>query len=266
MGESDAVAGQKEQQASVSQELWHDKVLGDAVAYTKGLVAILDSLTDGFQRRGRELEDLRHRLTILQSERRSILEERSAFDARIAALTTERDALRAAVDERERECAALRQEAERPAPPEPSHDETRSIVPPVADSAQQAEDLREIVRSLEGQLQRIGQLSDRWPPQSEVGSPVAVDARTEASGDLRGLEELIAEHGVGQQDEIVALTAERDALRAALAERERECDALRRDAAADGSPPRHRTAGRSRIDLGIPRMGQVRPGPAESQS
>ncbi len=42
----------KEQQPVLGEGPWNDKVLVDAIGYTKGLVAILDSLTDGFQRRG----------------------------------------------------------------------------------------------------------------------------------------------------------------------------------------------------------------------
>ena len=75
----------------------------DAIGYTKGLVALLDSLSEGFQRRGRELDEERARLAILQSERRTILQERAESDARIAALTAERDALRTTLESRERE-------------------------------------------------------------------------------------------------------------------------------------------------------------------
>src|SRR5208337_3022249 len=59
MPESDATDNKK--QAPLTQDPWHDKVLGDAIGYTKGLVAILDSLNEGFRRRGREIEELRDR-------------------------------------------------------------------------------------------------------------------------------------------------------------------------------------------------------------
>jgi septal ring factor EnvC (AmiA/AmiB activator) len=111
--EPDANANEQELRASPAQEPWHDKVLVDAISYTKGLVALLDSLSGGFQRRGRELEDQRTRLGILQNERRTILEERSAFDARITALTAERDGLRTALEERERELDKLRRDVAR---------------------------------------------------------------------------------------------------------------------------------------------------------
>ena len=70
MPESDAT--DKEQQALPAEGLWHDKILGDTIGYTKGLVNILDSLNEGFRRRGQELEGQRHRLAILQSERRDL--------------------------------------------------------------------------------------------------------------------------------------------------------------------------------------------------
>src|SRR5512134_1793350 len=41
-----AEANPKDQQVSLAEGPWHDKVLTDAIAYTKGLVTLLDSLTE----------------------------------------------------------------------------------------------------------------------------------------------------------------------------------------------------------------------------
>src|SRR3972149_6356651 len=87
-----------------------DRIIGDAIGYTRGLVAVLDSLTEGFRRRGRELEEHKQRLAILQSERRPVLEERAGLEAQLRSLTPERDGLRTNLEERTREVATLRQE------------------------------------------------------------------------------------------------------------------------------------------------------------
>jgi hypothetical protein len=146
----------KEQQPILGEGLWNDKVLVDAIGYTKGLASILDSLTDGFQRRGREIEEQRHRLAILQSERRAILEGRSEFEAQIGTLTAERDRLRAEMEGRDRELERLRQEA---AQGQVALDarlgEIRELQVRVAEPARQAEELREIVRGLQRERESL---------------------------------------------------------------------------------------------------------------
>jgi DNA repair exonuclease SbcCD ATPase subunit len=233
VAEAEANANDKEPQASLIQEPWHDKVLVDAIGYTKGLVAILDSLTEGFQRRGRELEEQRHRLAILQSERRTILEARSGFDAQVTFLTAERDALRTQLEERQRELDALRQEVAKAQVSLESHThEIQELRRGVAEPAQQAEELREVVRSLERQLQRAGLTAGRAPvvpPARDAATPS--DVRTTSQTDLAGLEELLPDRQVSETSQMTALTAERDALRTQLEERVGELETLRQEAA-----------------------------------
>jgi septal ring factor EnvC (AmiA/AmiB activator) len=230
--ESDANATQHEQQDSAGEALWQDKVLVDAIGYTKGLVAILDSLTEGFQRRGRELEELRHRLTILQSERRSILDGRSGVDAQVSALVAERDALQATLDEREREVGRLCQEVERSQSAlEERTRQLEALRRGAPDSARQIEELREVVRSLERQLQRAGQLSGR-APTAPAGPVASIPSGVQGPHlDLAGLEDLVSDQPPSQAWEVAALNAERDALRATLEDRERQLDGLRREIA-----------------------------------
>lgn len=231
MSELDANATRQEP-PTIGEGVWHDKVLVDAVGYTKGLVAILDSLTEGFQRRGQELEELRHRLTILQSERRSILDGRASLDAQVAALTADRDGLRVALEERERELEALRHEVARGGPPPGAETSPRTGSDPgTADPARQVEELREVVRSLERQLQRAGHVPGRaLLAQGGWGSATPSDAQA-ARSDLSGLEELVSDESPVQARDVAALTAERDALRATLEERERELETLRHEVA-----------------------------------
>ena len=108
MSESDAT--KLGQDLSQTEDQWQDQVLGDAIGYTKGLVAVLDSLTQGFRRRGRELEEHKQRLAILQSERRAVLDERAGLETKLHSLATERDALRTDLEGRHRETERLRQE------------------------------------------------------------------------------------------------------------------------------------------------------------
>jgi DNA repair exonuclease SbcCD ATPase subunit len=228
--EPDANATKQEQKVPVGEELWQDKVLVDAIGYTKGLVAILDSLTDGFQRRGRELEDLRHRLTILQSERRSILDGQSGVDAQASVLSAERDALRATLDEREREVGKLCQELEQSQSAlEESRRQLEELRRGAPDSARQVEELREVVRSLERQLQRTGQVPGR-APVAHGGQVSPTPSSAQASqADLAGLEELVSDQRPTPARDVSALTAERDELQTTLAEREREMEALRQE-------------------------------------
>lgn len=235
MPESEAT--DKEQQALPVEGLWHDKILGDAIGYTKGLVNILDSLNQGFRRRGEELEDQRHRLAILQSERRSILEERAGLEAQIGSLAADRDGLLARLEERGRELETLRQAV--------SHDasgleartrEVQDLRGAIKESSRQVEELREIVRGLERQLQRERRPADQdpsgeisaAPDDAQVGPLVAerdelrfaLEAREQ---DLHGLRQAMLQG----QAALDARTREVQELQAGRADSARQLEALR---------------------------------------
>ena len=218
----------KEQQPVLGEGPWNDKVLVDAIGYTKGLVAILDSLTDGFQRRGREIEEQRHRLAILQSERRAIQEGRAEFEAQISALTAERDGLQATLGGRDRELERLRQEvAQGQAALDARLREIQELQAGMAEPARQAEELREVVRALERQLQKARQAPGRSPKDESA----ADDPLKASYHDLVGLQELISDYQRTGEAEVAGLTAERDGLRAEIAERDREIERLREEVA-----------------------------------
>jgi predicted nucleic acid-binding Zn-ribbon protein len=333
--EPEASANDQEPRAAQPNEPWHDKVLVDAIGYTKGLVAILDSLSEGFQRRGRELDEQRARLAILQSERRTILQERADFDARITALTAERDSLRMALETRERELedqrarlasldderrtslqeradfdariTALTAEREslRTALETRAHElnelqqgtaqtqatlqaqtreiealradfdaritaltaerdslrgaveehgqeinrlrrdgavgqaaleaqtrEMQALRDGMAEPTRQAEELREVVRSLERQLQRVGQLPARAPvTQVPRESAPAADGRMTPQLDAAAFDEMFSDQRRSEDERVAALTAERDSLRGAVEEHEQEINRLRQDGA-----------------------------------
>ncbi len=213
MAEPDAP--DKEQQASPAEVSWHDKILGDAIGYTRGLVRLLDSLSEGFCRRGQELEELRHRLAILQSERRTHQEERTSLEVQIATLTAECEALRQEVTEGR---AALEARA----------GEIRRLTAACEDTKRQAEELREIVRGLERQLGRERTSMAQYPTGGwrQEG---------EAPGDVAGawlhppVEPLpLPVSKEGRPDPPVhALVAERDELQAELERRDQELGRLR---------------------------------------
>ena len=233
MSEPEASANDQDPRASQPQERSHDKVLVDAIGYTKGLVALLDSLTEGFQRRGRELDDQRARLAILQSERRTILQERAEADARITALTAERDGLRTALDTRERELGDLQQStAHTQTALQARTREIEALRAGMAEPTRQAEELREVVRSLERQLHRAGQLPARAPlaPVSGESAPSA-GGRTAPQLDAATFDERFSEQRRSEDGRIAALTAERDGLRGTLEEHEQEVNRLRQDVA-----------------------------------
>ena len=232
MTEPEASANDQEPRTSQFQEPSHDEVLVDAIGYTKGLVELLDSLTQGFQRRGRELDDQRARLAILQSERRTILQQRAEFDARIAALTAERDGLRTTLEARERELDELHQGTARvQAALEAQTQGIQSLRAGMAEPARQAEELREVVRSLERQLQRAGQLPARAPVPPVPGESAAAGRRAAPQLDSAAIDELFSVQQSSEEGRIAALTAERDGLRGALEGHEQEIDRLRQDVA-----------------------------------
>ena len=218
----------KEQQPILGEGPWNDKVLVDAIGYTKGLVAILDSLTDGFQRRGREIEEQRHRLAILQSERRAILEGRAEFEAQIGTLTAERDGLRATLEGRDREVERLRQEvAQGQVTLDTRLREIQELQAGMAEPARQAEELREVVRALERQLQKVRQAPGRSPKDERAPD----DPLRASYNDLVGLQELISDYQRSGEAEVAGLTADRDGLRAEVDARDQEIERLRQEVA-----------------------------------
>ncbi len=205
----------------------------DAIGYTKGLVALLDSLTEGFQRRGREIDDQRARLAILQSERRTILQERADFDARITTLTAERDGLRTALEARERELDGLHEgTAQVRAALEARTREIQTLRAGMTEPTRQAEELREVVRSLERQLQRAGQFPARAPV-----APVPRESTASGGGlaapqpEAAARDDAFPGQRAAEQNRSAGLTTERDGLRGALEEHEQELERLRQDLA-----------------------------------
>ena len=218
----------KEQQPVLAEGPWNDKVLVDAIGYTRGLVSILDSLTDGFQRRGREIEEQRHRLATLQSERRAILEGRAELEARISTHTAERDGLRATLEGRDRELERLRQEvAQGQIALDARLREIQEFQAGMAESARQAEELREIVRDLQRERESLthrqaileAKLEEEQRQARETAAR-ATQAQAALREDLRSGEAAVA-----------GLTAERDGLRATLEGRDRELERLRQEVA-----------------------------------
>ena len=302
MSEPEASANDQDPRASQPQERSHDKVLVDAIGYTKGLVALLDSLTEGFQRRGRELDDQRARLAILQSERRTILQERSEFDARITALTAERDGLRTTLEARERELddqrarlasldderrASLQTHAEFDAHItaltaerdglrttlearerelgdlhqgaahvqavlEGQTREIQTVRAGMADPTRQAEELREVVRALERQLQRTGQLPPRAPVTPAPWESAPSGSRpTMPQVEAAACDALASDQQPSERGRIMALTAERDGLRGALEAHEQEIDRLRQDVARGKAALEEQTREMHALRLGM---------------
>jgi septal ring factor EnvC (AmiA/AmiB activator) len=205
MPESDAT--DNKQQAPLTQDPWHDKVLGDAIGYTKGLVAILDSLNEGFRRRGREIEELRDRLTILQNERRTILEERGGLAAPMGSLTAERDELRSGLEERRRDLDQLREAlAQSQAALEGRTREIEKLEAAVRDSTRQAGELREMVRNLERELLRVRQ-SAAQAQQEQV-------ALRDSLASTEGLLETARRDLAGSQEQITSLQSSLEGERA----------------------------------------------------
>ncbi len=224
MPESDATPN--EQQTPPTEEAWRDKILGDAMGYTKGLVTVLDSLNEGFRRRGQELEELRHRLIILQNERRTTQEWRGGLEAQVGALTAERDKLRSALEERDREFEQLRQELSKSqAALEARTREIQEFRTAGRDSTRQAEELREIVRDMERERLRAREAAAQ--AQQEQAALRDRLARTErlletARRDLTDSQNEIALRGQGE-------SADRKSLQLTVEERDREIDKLRQE-------------------------------------
>ncbi|HXZ44804.1 MAG TPA: hypothetical protein VEH53_08225 [archaeon] len=231
MPESDA--SHNEPQGPPTEEAWRDKILGDAMGYTKGLVTVLDSLNEGFRRRGQEIEELRHHLTILQNERRTIQEQRSGFEVQIGALTAERDKLRSSLEERNREFDQLRQELlQSQAALEARNREIQEIRAVDHNATRQAEELREIVRDMERERVRLRESTAQT--QREEAALRDSLARTEqllesARRDLADSQKEVARLQGALRGESDSSTADRKSLSLTLEERSRELDQLRQE-------------------------------------
>ncbi len=231
MPESDAT--HNEPQSPPTEEAWRDKILGDAMGYTKGLVTVLDSLNEGFRRRGKELEELRYRLTILQNERRRIQEEGGGFEAQLGALTAERDKLRSSLEERNRELDQLQQElSQSRAALEARAREIQEIQATDHDSSRQAEELREIVRDME--RERLRARESAAQAQQEQAALRDSLARTErlletARRDLTDSQKEVARLQNALMGHSDSSTADRKSLQLTLEERNRELDQLRQE-------------------------------------
>jgi len=184
--------GPAQPQQPVTEEAWHDKALADAIAYTRSLVTLLDSLTEAFRRRGRELVEVRQRLEILQGERRKILEERAVLEERFLTLDGERDRARADHEQRSRDLEQVRVELKRAHEAAQAHGrEIESLRATLAESSRQAE-----------RLERAEQ-----------------EQRT-----------LLAER-TGLEEQLRAQATERDRLQMAVGERDAELEQLRAESA-----------------------------------
>ena len=231
MPESDA--SHNEPQSPPTEEAWRDKILGDAMGYTKGLVTVLDSLNEGFRRRGQELEELRHRLTILQNERRTIQEQRSGFEAQLGALTAERDTLHSSLEERNRQFDQLRQELlQSQAALEGRNRELQEIRAVDQNARRQAEELREIVRDMERERVRLRESAAQT--QREEAALRDSLARTEqllesARRDLADSQKEVARLQGALRGESDFSTPDRKSLQLTLEERGRELDRLRQE-------------------------------------
>ncbi len=246
MSESDPSG--KGRPAPPSQGDWHDQVLGDAIGYTKGLVTLLDSLNEGLRRRGRELEEHRQRLAILQSERRAVLEERGGLEAEIRSLTADRDTLRTILEERNRDVEQLRHEMGRAqAELEVRAHKAHDLQVALADSAREVAELRETIRKLErdgeGHANQAARLAEMGRELLQVRESAAREqqdqaatrdrlAKTEhlleaARRDFVASQQPMESLKVSFKAEVQSLTTERDALRIALEDKGREIERLR---------------------------------------
>jgi uncharacterized coiled-coil DUF342 family protein len=224
-------ATDKDQQLPLAEGPWHDKIVGDAIGYSKGLVAILDSLSEGFRRRGQELEEQRHRLSILQSERRGILEARAGLEAQIASLAADRDSLLGKLGEREQELEKLRKSvALDRAALETRTNESQGLQVGKADPTRQVEELREVVRSLERQLQRARAASAGTSQAQVLRTPLGEPLHASRPSGA-GAKESPPSLQQSEDPQAGSLAAERDWLRSALDERDRNIEKLRQSAA-----------------------------------
>ena len=232
---SESDAPDKDQQVPLAEGPWHDQILGDAIGYTKGLVAILDSLNEGFRRRVQELEEQRHRLSILQSERRAILEARAGLEGQIGSLTADRDTLLGKLGEREQELEKLRKSA---ALDQTALEARSREIPEVqvgkADPTRQVEELREVVRSLERQLQRVRPAPAGTSPAQVFRTPLGEHSPSSQLSEA-GAEESPPSLPPSEDPQTGSLVAERDWLRSALEERDRNIEKLRQAAAQSQS-------------------------------
>lgn len=220
-------ANSQDQNSFQTEAQWHDRILGDAIGYTRSLAAVLESLTEGFRRRGRDLEDQKQRLAILQNERRSVLEERASLEATLRGLTSERDALQAGLDAKDREIQQLRQEVEQGQLALAARSrEVQELQTAVAASTRQVTELREIVRAVERERDSRVHGTQRLA-EMERDFLRAREAADRAKEGLGRSERVIADLRESLESERRALIAERDTLQATLTAKDQELDHLR---------------------------------------
>jgi chemotaxis protein MotB len=220
-------ANSQDQNSFQTETQWHDRILGDAIGYTRSLAAVLESLTEGFRRRGRDLEEQKQRLAILQNERRSVLEERASLEATLRGLTSERDALQAGLDAKDREIRQLRQEVEQGQVALAARSrEVQELQTAVAVTTRQVAELREVVRAVERERDSRVHGTQRLA-EMERDLLRAREAAERAQEGLARSERVIADLRESLESERQALIAERDALQAALATKEEELGRLR---------------------------------------
>jgi chromosome segregation ATPase len=223
----DPDASSQGQDLSQTETQWHDRILSDAIGYTRSLAAVLESLTEGFRRRGRDLEEHKQRLTILQNERRSVLEERSGLEATLRGLTSERDTLQAGLEAKDREIRQLRQDLEQGQGALAARSrEVQELQAAVAVSTRQTVELREIVRKLERERDSRVHAAQRL---ADVEREL-LRARETADRAQEGLarsDRVIASLRESLESERRALITERDTLQASLVEKDQELGHLR---------------------------------------
>ncbi len=214
-------------QDSQTETQWHDRILADAIGYTRSLAAVLESLTEGFRRRGRDLEEQKQRLSILQNERRSVLEERASLEATLRALTSERDTIHTGVEAKDRELRELREKVEQGQVALAARSrEVQELQTAVAVSTRQAAELREIVRAVERERDSRVHGSQRLA-EMERDLLRAREAADRAQEGLARSERVIAELRESLESERHALITERDTLQAALEAKDQELGHLR---------------------------------------
>ena len=220
---SEADATKQGQDLSQTEDQWQDQVLADAIGYTRGLVAVLDSLTQGFRRRGRELEEHKQHLAILQTERRAVLDERAGLETQLRSLATERDALRTDLDGRNRDLDRLRQELTAARETlEANARELQQLQAALATSTRQAEEFPIIRKERRAALDEVARLEANFhslTTERDLLRSILQDTEKER-------EKLQQEHAEAQA-KVESNARELQQLQAALATSTRQAEELR---------------------------------------
>jgi DNA repair exonuclease SbcCD ATPase subunit len=215
--------GPAEPQHPVTEEAWHDKALADAIAYTRSLVTLLDSLTEAFRRRGRELAEVRARLEILQGERRKIIEERAVLEERFLTLDGERDRARADLERRGRDLDQAHAELKRVHEATQAHgQEIESLRASLAESSRQAERLEHVEQEQRRLLAERTALEEQLRAQATEYDGLRTAVRERDAE----LEQLRAE-SARTQGQLGVQAEEVRSLQAAVASASRQAEELR---------------------------------------